>query len=165
MASESGSALGLAIGSQDPLLASCDQSVIHTVLSSRAPSTKSLYANRWKLFSEWCQTQGEVPENCSVAIILHFLQSLLDTCINLKGICSGHFMPECTRQWGQTIWAHRGVGHCSAVMGLDIGFEVSVSAPIRTHRRGRMQVAVCKDGIFAGNHISESEWVNSMPCQ
>ena len=38
MASESGSpsALDLAIGSQEPLLASCDQSIIDTVLSSRA---------------------------------------------------------------------------------------------------------------------------------
>jgi len=80
MASESGSpsALGLAIWSQDPLLVSCDQSVIHTVLSSWAPSTRSLYANRWKLFSQWCQTQGEVPENCSVAIIHWHSQSLLD---------------------------------------------------------------------------------------
>ena len=82
MASESElpSALDLAIWSQEPPLASCEQSVIDTVLSSRAPSTRSLYANRWKLFSEWCQTQGELPGNCSVAIILCFLQSLLDAC-------------------------------------------------------------------------------------
>ena len=42
MASESRSpsALDLAIGSQEPLLASCDQSAIDTVLSSRAPSTR-----------------------------------------------------------------------------------------------------------------------------
>lgn len=44
MASKSPSAVCLAIGSQDMLLESCHQSVIHTVLCSRAPSTRLLYA-------------------------------------------------------------------------------------------------------------------------
>ena len=39
---------------------------------------------------------------------------------------------------------------------LDIGFEESVSTPIRTHRRGRTQVAVCKDGISVGNHVGKA---------
>ena len=100
MASESRSpsALDLAIGSQEPLLASCDQSVIDTVLSSRAPSTRLPYANRWKLFSQWCQTQGELLENCSVATILRSPAVVIgrrQMCINPKGICSGHFSRAC----------------------------------------------------------------------
>ena len=49
-------------------------SMAPTVFSSRALSTRLLYANRWKLFSQWCVAQGEVPETCSVVVILHFLQ-------------------------------------------------------------------------------------------
>lgn len=110
MASEPGSrpAVCLAIGSQDPLLASCDQSVIHTVLNSRAPSTRLLYANRWKIFSQWCRTNGEVPESCLVAIILHFLQSLMD-----KGRCSSTlkvYAPVLSaghvRVYNQTVGSH-----------------------------------------------------------
>ena len=80
MAHESGppAAVRVAPERQDPLLTSCDQSVVRTIFSSRAPSTRLLYANRWKLFSQWCVARGEVPETCSVVVILHFLQSVLD---------------------------------------------------------------------------------------
>ena len=80
MAHESGlpEAVRVAPERQDPLLTSCDQSVVRTIFSSRAPSTRLLYANRWKLFSQWCVARGEVPETCSVVVILHFLQSVLD---------------------------------------------------------------------------------------
>ena len=81
MAHESGApaVVRVAPESQDPLLTSCDQSVVcSTIFSSRAPSTRLLYANRWKLFSQWCVAWGEVPETFSVVVILHFLQSVLD---------------------------------------------------------------------------------------
>ena len=114
MASESRSPsdLGLATGNQDPLLASCDQSVIDTVLSSRAPSTRSLYANRWKLFSQWCQTQGEVPETCSVAIVLRFLQSVLDAgrCASTLKVYAAAISAGHTRVNNQTVGSHYLVG-------------------------------------------------------
>ena len=80
MAHESGppAAVHVAPERQDPLLTSCDQSVVCTIFSSRAPSTRLLYANRWKLFSQWCVARGKVPGTCSVVVILHFLQSVLD---------------------------------------------------------------------------------------
>ena len=80
MAHESGPPVAVRVApeSQDPLLTSCDQSVVRTIFSSRAPSTRLLYANRWKLFSQWCVAWGEVPETFSVVVILHFLQSVLD---------------------------------------------------------------------------------------
>ena len=61
-------AVRVASESQDPLLTSCDQSVVCTIFSSRAPSTRLLYTNRWELFSH----------TCSVVAILLFLQSVLD---------------------------------------------------------------------------------------
>ena len=80
MAHECGvpAAVRVASESQDPLLTSCDQSVVCTIFSSRAPSTRLLYTNRWELFSQWCVAHGEVPETCSVVAILLFLQSVLD---------------------------------------------------------------------------------------
>ena len=107
-----------------------------------------------------------------MAIVLHFLQSVLDAgrCastlkVYVAAISAGH-----TRLNNQTVGLHYLVGqflkgtqrrrpfkgHCSAVMGLDVGFEVSVSAPVRTHGGGRTQVVVCKDCISAGNHIGEA---------
>ena len=62
----------------EPLLSQCDQDVIQTILDARAPSTRALYANRWKLFSQWCEVNREVPESCSVPVILRYLQSLME---------------------------------------------------------------------------------------
>ena len=110
MASESESplALDLAILSQEPLLASCEQSVIDTVLSSRAPSTRLLYANRWKLFYQWCQTQGELLENWLVAIILRFLQSLLDAgrCASSLKVYAAAISAGHVRVNNQTMGSH-----------------------------------------------------------
>ncbi|KAK0138713.1 hypothetical protein N1851_024747 [Merluccius polli] len=80
MASEPGTpaVLGTAPEGPDPLLGACDQAVIQTILDSRAPATRALYANRWEIFSEWCSACKEVPASFSVPIILWFLQSLLE---------------------------------------------------------------------------------------
>ncbi|KAK0139592.1 hypothetical protein N1851_023527 [Merluccius polli] len=37
------------------------------------------YENRWKLFSDWCNGKAADPVRCPVAIVLEFLQSLLDS--------------------------------------------------------------------------------------
>lgn len=52
--------------------------MVHTINSSRAPSTNALYANRWKIFSEWCQVLGQDPTHCPLPSVLRFLQSLFD---------------------------------------------------------------------------------------
>ena len=174
MASESKSppALDLAIGSQKPLLASCDQSVIDTVLSSRAFSTRLLYANRWKLFSLWCQTQGELPENCSVAIILRFLQSLLDAgrCASTLRVYAAAISAGHVRVNNQTVGSHylvsqllkgaqrRRPSKVTVVPSWDLTLVLRsvCRPPVRTHRRSRTQVAVCKDCISAGSHIGKA---------
>ena len=71
-------AMGLALVGPDPLIMECDQEVVQTIMDSRAPSTRALYANRWKIFAKWCEVQKEVPECSSVPMILRFLQSLLE---------------------------------------------------------------------------------------
>ncbi|KAL2087997.1 hypothetical protein ACEWY4_016825 [Coilia grayii] len=68
-------ALGLAAEGPDPLLDLCEPAVADTIASSRAASTTALYANRWKLFSAWCLTQGW---RCPLPTVLLFLQSLFD---------------------------------------------------------------------------------------
>ncbi|KAK0146804.1 hypothetical protein N1851_013823 [Merluccius polli] len=52
------------------------------LLPSGAPSLTTLvayYENRWKLFSDWCNGKAADPVRCPVAIVLEFLQSLLDS--------------------------------------------------------------------------------------
>lgn len=42
---------------------SCDIKVQNTILNSRAPSTRNIYACRWKLFTYWSTPRGFVPEH------------------------------------------------------------------------------------------------------
>ena len=48
-------------------------------MSARAPSTRLQYANKWKLFSNWCAARAVDPVHCAVTTVLEFLQSLLDS--------------------------------------------------------------------------------------
>ena len=48
--------------------------VVETILQSRAPSTRKLYALKWKLFSTWCGNRNLNPVNCPVGTVLEFLQ-------------------------------------------------------------------------------------------
>ena len=48
--------------------------VVETILSSRAPSTRRLYALKWRLFTSWCQERQLDPVNCLVRYVLEFLQ-------------------------------------------------------------------------------------------
>ena len=61
-------------------LTSCGlpQNVIMTIQSARAPSTRTVYEAKWRVFEDWCTSTDEVPFQCSVDTVLIFLQSLLD---------------------------------------------------------------------------------------
>ncbi len=51
--------------------------VVETILQSRAPSTRKLYALKWKLFTSWCRDRQLDPVNCPVGTVLEFLQARL----------------------------------------------------------------------------------------
>ncbi len=48
--------------------------VVETILHSRAPSTRKLYALKWKVFASWCSNHQLDPVNCPVGTVLEFLQ-------------------------------------------------------------------------------------------
>ncbi len=48
--------------------------VVETILHSRAPSTRKLYALKWKVFTSWCSDHQLDPVNCPVGTVLEFLQ-------------------------------------------------------------------------------------------
>ncbi len=52
--------------------------VLNTISEARAPSTRCLYALKWSVFSTWCLNRGENPSTSELAVILSFLQELLD---------------------------------------------------------------------------------------
>ena len=52
--------------------------MIQVLLNARAPSTRALYANRWRLFCNWCESQHVDPITCSVPILLHYVNTLMD---------------------------------------------------------------------------------------
>ncbi|KAK7895505.1 hypothetical protein WMY93_020830 [Mugilogobius chulae] len=76
--SQSPSALGLATPGPVVGLSHFDDDVAHTIRNARAPSTRVQYANRWRLFTNWCRDNGQDPECCPVSSILSFLQGLLN---------------------------------------------------------------------------------------
>ncbi len=53
-------------------------SVLNTISEARAPSTRRLYALKWSVFSTWCLNRGENPSTSELAVVLSFLQELLD---------------------------------------------------------------------------------------
>lgn len=71
-------ALGLAATGPGSDFCEFGADVRRTLRSARAPSTQLLYANRWRLFEKWCQTNGRDPVHCPVSDILSFLQELLN---------------------------------------------------------------------------------------
>lgn len=56
-------------------------SVVETIQSESAPSTRSLHAhydNKWHVFEGWCDQKQRIPFQCFVSEVLCFLQDLLD---------------------------------------------------------------------------------------
>ncbi len=53
--------------------------VVETILQSRAPSARKLYALKWRLFTSWCRDRQLNPVNCVVGTVLEFLQARLST--------------------------------------------------------------------------------------
>ncbi|KAI2644940.1 Transposon Ty3-G Gag-Pol polyprotein [Labeo rohita] len=53
--------------------------VVETILQSRAPSTRKLYALKWKLFTSWFGDRQQDPVNCPVDRVLEFLQDQFST--------------------------------------------------------------------------------------
>ncbi len=54
------------------------QSVVQTLQGARTPSTRALYAHRWKVFVIWCREPQADPLTCSATEIPQFLWELLD---------------------------------------------------------------------------------------
>ncbi|XDV19881.1 hypothetical protein PO909_025279 [Leuciscus waleckii] len=48
--------------------------VVETILQSRAPSTRKLYALKWRVFTSWCSDRRLDPVNCPIGTVLEFLQ-------------------------------------------------------------------------------------------
>ncbi|KAI2660382.1 DNA-directed RNA polymerase subunit B' [Labeo rohita] len=70
-------ALGVTSEGAHLLASGLSTEVVETILLSRAPSTRKLYALKWKLFTSWCGHRQQDPVNCPVGSVLEFLQSRL----------------------------------------------------------------------------------------
>ncbi|KAL0148133.1 hypothetical protein M9458_056535, partial [Cirrhinus mrigala] len=53
-------------------------SVVNTLLQARAPSSRRLYDLKWRIFMNWCSSQGKDPRRCGIESVLSFLQGGLD---------------------------------------------------------------------------------------
>ena len=67
-------AMGLASEGAQLVGAGLSTEVVETILHSRAPSTRKLYALKWRLFTSWCGEHLLDPVNCPVGAVLEFPQ-------------------------------------------------------------------------------------------
>lgn len=70
--------MGLARERLNLATAGLPQSVIATIQSARAPSTRFAYDGKWSAFEDWCVKAGVLAFQSPVSVILTFLQELLD---------------------------------------------------------------------------------------
>ncbi|KAI2643984.1 enzymatic polyprotein [Labeo rohita] len=66
--------MGVAPDGAHLIASSLSTEVVQTILQSRAPSTRKLYALKWKLFTSWCGHRQQDPVNCPVGTVLEYLQ-------------------------------------------------------------------------------------------
>ncbi len=70
-------ALGVAPEGAQLIASGLSTEVVETILQSRAPSTRKLYALKWRLFTSWCGDHQLDPVNCPVGTVLEFLLARL----------------------------------------------------------------------------------------
>ncbi len=68
-------AVGVASEGAQLVASGLSTEVVETILQSRAPSTRKLYALKWKLFTSWCRGRQLDQVNCPVGTVLEFLQA------------------------------------------------------------------------------------------
>ncbi len=84
--------------------------VVETILHSRAPSTRKLYALKWKVFTSWCSDHQLDPVNCPVGTVLGFLQEgftaglALSTLKVYVAAISAYHIPLGGMALGKTPW-------------------------------------------------------------
>ncbi|KAL0181751.1 hypothetical protein M9458_024157, partial [Cirrhinus mrigala] len=72
-------AMGVASEGAQLIASGLSTEVVETILQSRAPSTRKLYALKWKLFTSWSGERQQDPANCPVGTVLEFLQARFST--------------------------------------------------------------------------------------
>ncbi|KAI2646176.1 Protein Daple [Labeo rohita] len=72
-------AVGVAPEGAQLIASGLSTKVVETILQSRAPSMRKLYALKWKLFTSWCGERQQDPGNCPVGTVLEFLQARFST--------------------------------------------------------------------------------------
>ncbi|KAI2667130.1 Transposon Ty3-G Gag-Pol polyprotein [Labeo rohita] len=82
--------LGVAPEGAHLLASGLSTEVVETILQSRAPSTRKLYALKWKLFTSWCGRHQQDPVNCPVGTVLEFLQDRLFRRVYVAAIAAYH---------------------------------------------------------------------------
>ncbi len=70
-------AVGVASEGAQLIASGLSTEVVETILQSRAPSTRKLYALKWRFFTSWCGECQLNPVNCPIGTVLEFLQARL----------------------------------------------------------------------------------------
>ncbi len=68
----------MVLGRDAEVLDGLPPSVVNTITSARAPSTRHAYRLKWNLFVDWCSSRREDPRRCPITVVLSFLQDGLE---------------------------------------------------------------------------------------
>ncbi|KAE8636869.1 hypothetical protein XENTR_v10003178 [Xenopus tropicalis] len=79
---------GLALESLVPSRRGFSTEVIQTMMAARRPVSAKAYHRVWRIYQEWCQSQGQPFQDFSIPRLLSFLQSGLDKGLSLGSLKS-----------------------------------------------------------------------------
>ncbi len=107
-------------GRDAEVLGGLPPSVVNTITSARAPSTRHAYRLKWNLIVDWCSPRREDPRRCPIAVVLSFLQDGLERRLS----------PSTLKVYVAAIAAHH-----DAVNGKSVGKHDLVVRFLRGARR------------------------------
>ncbi len=109
--------------------------VVETILQSRAPSTRKVYALKWKFFTSWCRARQQDPVNCPVVQFLSICR--LDS---LQGYptpqwrCMWRHYRLTTHRSMETQWANTPWWYASSAVRWGWGRQCVLASPRGTWR-------------------------------
>ncbi len=105
-------AVGVAPEGAQLIASGLSTEVAETILQFRAPSTRKLYALKWKLFTSWCGDRQLDPVNCPIGTVMEFLQARFSAGLThstlrvyVAAMAAYHTLLVAS-QWAKTPWLH-----------------------------------------------------------
>ncbi|KAI2655437.1 hypothetical protein H4Q32_017837 [Labeo rohita] len=145
--------------------------MVNTLEKARTPYTKQLYDLKWRIFVNWCSSQGKDPWRCGIESVLSFLQGGLDRHLSTStlNVHAPSFVDAPLLEGSLRV--HRGVGpayteaerqlhswglQLDLLKGMETGDPLSPSSPTRSTAHSVGSEARC--AVTSSYYLSPVRW-------